>query len=34
MLKTLRLRNFTAFPEADLEFGKHLNVIVQDRGCD
>ena len=32
MLRTLRLRNFTAFPEADLKFGKHLNIIVGENG--
>jgi recombinational DNA repair ATPase RecF len=32
LLKLLRLRNFTVFPEADLEFGKHLNVIVGENG--
>jgi len=32
MLRALRLRNFTAFPEADLKFGKHLNIIVGENG--
>lgn len=32
MLKTLRLRNFTVFPDADLQFGKHLNIIVGENG--
>lgn len=32
MLETLRLRNFTAFPVADLKFGKHLNIIVGENG--
>jgi predicted ATPase len=32
MLKSLRLKNFTVFPDATLEFGKHLNVIVGENG--
>ena len=32
MLKRLRLKNFTAFPDARLEFAKHLNVIVGENG--
>jgi ABC-type hemin transport system ATPase subunit len=28
MLKSLKLKNFTVFPEADLEFGKNLNIII------
>ena len=32
MLKKLRLKNFTAFPDARLEFAKHLNVIVGENG--
>ena len=32
MLKWLRLKNFTAFPKARLEFAKHLNVIVGENG--
>ena len=32
MLKKLKLKNFTAFPTARLEFAKHLNVIVGENG--
>ena len=32
MLKSLRLENFTVFPEATLEFGKNLNVFVGENG--
>ena len=32
MLKWLRLKNFTAFPGARLEFAKHLNVIAGENG--
>jgi len=32
MLRALHLKNFTVFPDADLEFGKHLNVIVGENG--
>ena len=32
MLKSLRLKNFTLFPDADLAFGKHLNVIIGENG--
>ena len=32
VLKWLKLKNFTAFPEARLEFAKHLNVIVGENG--
>ena len=32
MLKSLRLQNFTVFPEATFDFGKHLNVIVGENG--
>ena len=32
MLEWLSLKNFTAFPEARLEFSKHLNVIVGENG--
>lgn len=32
MLKSLHLRNFTVFPNAQLEFGKDLNVIVGENG--
>src|SRR5690349_2333417 len=32
MLNSLRLRNFTAFTKADLEFAAGLNVIVGENG--
>lgn len=32
MLKTLEMKDFTAFPEADLRFAKGLNVIVGENG--
>ena len=32
VLKSLELRNFTAFPEADLRFAKGLNVVVGENG--
>ena len=32
MLKTLEVRNFTAFPEARLDFAEGLNVIVGENG--
>ena len=32
MLQWLRLKNFTAFPRARLEFAKHLNVIAGENG--
>ena len=32
MLKSLHFKNFTVFPDASLEFGKHLNVIVGENG--
>ena len=32
MLKSLKLKNFTAFPQARLEFARHLNVIVGENG--
>jgi predicted ATPase len=32
MLKSLCLRNFTVFPEADFQFGQNLNVIVGENG--
>ena len=32
MLKSLELRNFTVFPEADLRFARGLNVIVGENG--
>ena len=28
MLKSLHLKNFTVFPDAEFTFGKDLNVIV------
>ena len=33
MLKSLRLKNFTVFPDATLEFGKNLNVIIGENGA-
>jgi len=32
MIKHLKLKNFTVFPNASFEFGKHLNVIVGENG--
>lgn len=32
MLRQLKIQNFTVFPEADLQFGKQLNVIVGENG--
>lgn len=32
MLKSLKLKNFTVFPDANLEFGKHLNIIIGENG--
>ncbi len=32
MLKWMKLKNFTAFPQARLEFSKHLNVIAGENG--
>lgn len=32
MLKSLYLKNFTVFSEANLEFGKNLNIIVGENG--
>lgn len=32
MLRRMRLRNLTVFPEADLRFGRNLNVIVGENG--
>lgn len=32
MLKSLRLKNFTVFPDSTLEFGRQLNVIVGENG--
>ena len=32
MLESLRLRNFTAFTDADFKFAKGLNVIVGENG--
>lgn len=33
MLKKLKITNFTVFPEATLNFGQHLNVIVGENGA-
>lgn len=33
MLKQLTIKNLTVFPEADLKFGQHLNVIVGENGA-
>ncbi|MBK6417259.1 AAA family ATPase [Thermomonas sp.] len=33
MLKQLTIKNLTVFPTADLNFGKHLNVIVGENGA-
>ena len=32
MLKTLHLKNFTVFPDAQFAFGKNLNVIIGENG--
>jgi len=32
MLTNLKIKNFTVFPSADLQFSKHLNVIVGENG--
>ena len=32
MLKSLQLKNFTVFPNANLEFGRHINVIIGENG--
>lgn len=32
MLTSLHLKNFTVFPDAQFEFGKHLNVIIGENG--
>lgn len=32
MLKSLKLKNLTVFPEADFEFGKNLNVFIGENG--
>lgn len=32
MLTSLHLKNFTVFPDATFEFGRHLNVIVGENG--
>lgn len=32
MLKSLTLENFTVFPQAELRFGKHLNVFIGENG--
>lgn len=33
MLKRMTIKNLTVFPEADLQFGKNLNVIVGENGA-
>ncbi|MDR5762000.1 AAA family ATPase [Caballeronia sp. LZ035] len=33
MLKRLKIQNFTVLPQADLAFGKHLNVFVGENGA-
>lgn len=33
MLKQLAIKNPTVFPETDLQFAKHLNVIVGENGA-
>ncbi len=33
MLKNLKLKNLTVFPEAELEFSPGLNVIIGENGC-
>lgn len=33
MLKRMTIKNLTVFPEADLEFGRNLNVIVGENGA-
>ena len=32
MLSNLKIKNFTVFQSADLQFSKHLNVIVGENG--
>ena len=32
MITQLNIKNFTAFPKADLQFGRHLNVIIGENG--
>lgn len=32
MLKSLKLQNFTVFPDADFKFGKNLNIIIGENG--
>ena len=32
MLKSLNIKNLTVFPEANLHFSRHLNVIVGENG--
>lgn len=32
MLSHLKIKNFTVFPSADLQFSKHLNVVVGENG--
>jgi DNA repair ATPase RecN len=33
MLKQMTLKNFTVFPEANLQFASGLNVILGENGC-
>src|SRR4051812_18390748 len=33
MLQSLHLTNFTVFPDADLKFGKNLNIFVGENGA-
>jgi energy-coupling factor transporter ATP-binding protein EcfA2 len=33
MIRSLHVKNFTVFSEADFKFGKHLNVIVGENGA-
>ena len=33
ILKSLTLRNFTAFAEAEFKFAPHLNVIIGENGA-
>ncbi len=33
MLKQMRLKNFTVYPDADLQFAKHLNVMIGENGA-
>ncbi|WP_395744686.1 ATP/GTP-binding protein [Prosthecobacter sp.] len=32
MLKSLRIENFTVFPQAEFKFGKNLNIIIGENG--